>query len=170
MAKRCGAKTRAGGKCKAPAMANGRCRVHGGASTGPKDQRGNKNAVQPGSLYSQYLTAEEQALADQLELGNVDQELRLTRIRLRRALAAEDELGGTAELAEVTENDGAGEYVARESRKSVVRDYAGLIDKLTARIESLERRRMELLLAKKKLESDDPDDTGPQGFEMVGYD
>ena len=32
--KRCGAKTRAKTPCKAPAMANGRCRMHGGKSTG----------------------------------------------------------------------------------------------------------------------------------------
>lgn len=35
-APRCGAKTRKGTPCKAPAMANGRCRMHGGKSTGPK--------------------------------------------------------------------------------------------------------------------------------------
>ncbi len=34
-APRCGAKNRAGGSCRAPAMANGRCRSHGGKSTGP---------------------------------------------------------------------------------------------------------------------------------------
>ncbi len=34
-APRCGAKTRAGCPCKSPAMKNGRCRMHGGASTGP---------------------------------------------------------------------------------------------------------------------------------------
>jgi hypothetical protein len=32
---RCGAKTRAGCPCRAPAMKNGRCRMHGSASTGP---------------------------------------------------------------------------------------------------------------------------------------
>jgi hypothetical protein len=41
-AKQCGAKarTRGGAPCKAPAMANGRCRMHGGASTGPKTEEG----------------------------------------------------------------------------------------------------------------------------------
>ena len=34
-APRCGALNRAGGSCRAPAMANGRCRLHGGKSTGP---------------------------------------------------------------------------------------------------------------------------------------
>lgn len=39
-APRCGAKTRKGGPCKAPAMKNGRCRLHGGKSTGPKTPEG----------------------------------------------------------------------------------------------------------------------------------
>jgi len=37
---RCGAKTRRGTLCKCPAMANGRCRLHGGLSTGPKTAEG----------------------------------------------------------------------------------------------------------------------------------
>jgi hypothetical protein len=36
----CGARTRAGHPCKAPAMTNGRCRMHGGASTGPRTPEG----------------------------------------------------------------------------------------------------------------------------------
>ena len=39
-APRCGAKTRAGCPCKGPAMKNGRCRMHGGASTGPRTPEG----------------------------------------------------------------------------------------------------------------------------------
>ncbi len=37
---RCGAKTRKGIPCKAPAMRNGRCRLHGGKSTGPRTLEG----------------------------------------------------------------------------------------------------------------------------------
>lgn len=37
---RCGAKTRTGASCGSPAMANGRCRMHGGASTGPRTKEG----------------------------------------------------------------------------------------------------------------------------------
>ena len=40
LAPRCGAKTRAGCPCRSPAMANGRCRMHGGASTGPRTEAG----------------------------------------------------------------------------------------------------------------------------------
>jgi hypothetical protein len=39
-APRCGAKTRPGTPCRAPAMANGRCRMHGGKSTGPRTTAG----------------------------------------------------------------------------------------------------------------------------------
>jgi hypothetical protein len=39
-APRCGAKTRSGTPCRAPAMANGRCRMHGGKSTGPRTPEG----------------------------------------------------------------------------------------------------------------------------------
>ena len=41
---RCGAKTRAGHACRQPAMKNGRCRFHGGKSTGPKTQRGKERS------------------------------------------------------------------------------------------------------------------------------
>jgi hypothetical protein len=39
-APRCGARTRSGIPCKAPAMPNGRCRMHGGPSTGPNTEAG----------------------------------------------------------------------------------------------------------------------------------
>lgn len=37
---RCGARTRSGAPCSGPAMPNGRCRMHGGASTGPRTAEG----------------------------------------------------------------------------------------------------------------------------------
>jgi hypothetical protein len=43
-APRCGAKTRAGCSCRQPAMANGRCRFHGGKSTGPRTEAGRARA------------------------------------------------------------------------------------------------------------------------------
>jgi hypothetical protein len=38
--RRCGAKTRNGTRCLNPGMRNGRCRVHGGLSTGPRTPQG----------------------------------------------------------------------------------------------------------------------------------
>jgi hypothetical protein len=43
-APRCGARTRAGCSCRQPAMANGRCRFHGGKSTGPRTAAGLANS------------------------------------------------------------------------------------------------------------------------------
>jgi hypothetical protein len=39
-APRCRAKTRRGSECQCPAMINGRWRLHGGLSTGPKTEAG----------------------------------------------------------------------------------------------------------------------------------
>jgi hypothetical protein len=39
-AARCAARARHGGPCRQPAMANGRCRMHGGTSTGPRTADG----------------------------------------------------------------------------------------------------------------------------------
>ena len=39
-APRCGARTRAGCSCRQPARKNGRCRMHGGLSTGPRTPEG----------------------------------------------------------------------------------------------------------------------------------
>lgn len=41
----CGAKTRKGTPCRAKAMANGRCRNHGGLSSGPKTVKGKTRAL-----------------------------------------------------------------------------------------------------------------------------
>src|SRR4051812_31266414 len=43
---RCGARTRSGRPCQSPAMANGRCRLHGGLSPGAP--KGNRNALKHG--------------------------------------------------------------------------------------------------------------------------
>jgi hypothetical protein len=37
---RCGARTRRDSACRSPAMPNGRCRMHGGKSTGPRTPEG----------------------------------------------------------------------------------------------------------------------------------
>jgi hypothetical protein len=36
----CGARTRVGGRCRRRSMRNGKCRLHGGCSTGPKTAAG----------------------------------------------------------------------------------------------------------------------------------
>lgn len=156
MAEACGAKTRSGKPCKVKAMPNGRCRMHGGTNTGAPT--GNTNAVTHG-IYAKHLTKAEAEAFPHIELGTVDEEIRLTRIRLARALAAENKAKGKPELEEVTKNEGGGAAVPKVSRKSIVRDYTSTIDRLTGRIESLEKTR-QLLIA---------DGEGAGGSEIVGF-
>jgi uncharacterized protein YjcR len=54
LAKRCGARTRSGEPCRSPAMTNGRCRMHGGPSTGAP--KGNKNALRHGHYSAEAIT------------------------------------------------------------------------------------------------------------------
>src|SRR4029077_9204504 len=42
----CGAKTRRATACEGPAMKNGRCRMHGGMSTGPRTPEGRERSRQ----------------------------------------------------------------------------------------------------------------------------
>ena len=57
LAPRCGAKTRAGCACQAPAMANGRCRIHGGTSTGPRTAAGFANLAAARTTSGDYSAA-----------------------------------------------------------------------------------------------------------------
>lgn len=95
----CGAKTRNGKPCKKAALVNGRCRFHGGKSTGPKDKakhseslKGNKNALKHGlyeTIWLDTLTEEEQELYHQVSTDpnvQVDSEYRLSALRIRRML------------------------------------------------------------------------------------
>ena len=53
-APRCGAKTRQGSPCRAPAMLNGRCRMHGGTSTGPTSAEGLERCRQARWIHGGY--------------------------------------------------------------------------------------------------------------------
>lgn len=62
MSPRCGAETRAGGPCRAPAMRDKRrCRMHGGAP-GSGAQKGNRNARRHG-LFTK------EAIAERKQIG-----------------------------------------------------------------------------------------------------
>lgn len=143
----CGAKTRAGGQCKAPAMKNGRCRVHGGASTGAP--KGNQSAFKHG-IYGDLLKPDELEVAESVggAAGKVEDELLIARMQLRRALKAQshaDTLTDGMEVYETVEREGAENAMARSEIKNKLRDYPQIIDRLMARIESLEKTRKELL-------------------------
>lgn len=70
---RCGAKTRGLMPCRAPAMANGRCRMHGGASTGAKTAAGKAHQRAATTRHGRYSIVEREFWqATRLELVKAD--------------------------------------------------------------------------------------------------
>lgn len=80
-AKRCGAKTRSGNPCKNGAMANGRCRMHGGKSTGAPKK--NQNSKKHG-FYSKYLPDEAKEIIESMQ-GQSPADLLYSQIEIQYA-------------------------------------------------------------------------------------
>lgn len=110
----CGAKTRKGTPCKNYAMANGRCRMHGGKSTGPKDASGNKNAVKHGvyeTLVTDKLNDDQKKVYEAIpDTEDLREELKILRFKLLRLLEPVEkevilggEMGSTIENIEIDE-------------------------------------------------------------------
>ena len=94
--KMCGAKTKHRTYCKSrhvipskSGLAPYRCRLHGGASSGPP--LGTRNHVTHG-LYCQAVLPGEEEAWDQIKAGELEEEVRVTKLRLRRAIIFEAEL------------------------------------------------------------------------------
>ena len=136
----CGAKTRSDHLCRSQAMPNGRCRMHGGSNKGAP--KANKNAARPGSIYSQFLTEEEQADFNAAQLDQIDDELRLTKVLLGRVLLATGE--GHDLLAD---------------------RYLGRIESLTKTKEELISKR--LLNEKLRRELEDPNQGLPEPKQVI---
>ena len=135
-----------------------RCRLHGGITK----IKGNVSAAKPGALYSKFLTDEERQRFDTMELGGVDNELKLLKVRLERYLKAEAAEGKDAlELESRTERDGGGPATVEEERTYKKKDWRLLIERLSARIESMEKTRKELLEGGGGSEGEEPT---PQTF------
>lgn len=149
----CGAKTRAGGKCKAPAMKNGRCRVHGGASTGAP--KGNSNATTHG-FYSDALFDEaERELYARAEPGSVDDEIKLAKVKLFRyvksagSVELQDMVDGALEVIRKQGSDLQGVDYDRRELKVAAPDYADLIIRTLDLIRKLELARIQLAAGRK---------------------
>ncbi|WP_308054666.1 HGGxSTG domain-containing protein [Burkholderia cenocepacia] len=167
MAKTCGAKTRSGSPCKrAPMEGKARCKLHGGASTGPKKPNSATNALKHG-FYSDALLPEERVLYERVEVGSLDDEIRLARVKLHRFVR----LSGSLELQDMI--DGALEVVRKTGEafnhatkdmepydkkeiKAAAPDYADLIIRQIDLIRKLELARADLMK--------DEDDDAPESI------
>lgn len=78
--RRCGAKNRQGRPCQCPSMANGRCRLHGGLSTGPKTLVGIERIRRAVTKHGRYSHA---AMAEQRYFRSVLRECKQTLSTIR---------------------------------------------------------------------------------------
>lgn len=157
---RCGARTSSGQPCKAQAgkgtdhLGTGRCKHHGGASSGAPV--GNKNAVSTGeyeSILWDVLEADERELAAKVQMDKVkllEEEIALITIRERRMLKRIADLGGAKMtlVEESTESSKDGR-VTRRRRQGTLGQIQAIEDALT-RVQSHKARLIEL---KHKFES-----------------
>ena len=142
----CGARTRSGQPCQNRAMANGRCRMHGGKSTGAP--KANQNARTHG-IYSDALVEDERSLWDQVEVGNLDNAIRIAHLQLRRAMIAQRaaEAGDGLDLDAEIESSGGGKEGGGDSTSTQRRrrPYEDIINRLLGRIGDLEAKRAEII-------------------------
>ncbi len=170
----CGAKKRNGEACqKTPMIGKTRCRLHGGASKNGGAPTGNKNSAKH-NIYSQFMTDDELEFVEHSPLDEIESELKLCKVQLKRALEAKqkqaERVAGGKDGLEIDsiqdENDAEG-----GSTKTTFkwRDYDAIIDKLIARIQSLTTQRhalkqQELDIKKTKLEIEKIErESGPDG-------
>lgn len=163
MADTCGAKTRSGAPCRSKRMANGRCRMHGGSTPTT-----NTNAVKHG-FYSDALQPEERVLWERVEIGTLDDEIRLMKVKLHRLVR----LSGQAEVSDLIDSalevarkhdthPALGEFEKSEIRVKAAR-YGDLIIQALDSIRKLELARKEL---QTEGDGDGPGKDGP----IVGFD
>jgi len=87
-APRCGAKARTTGcPCRAPAMKNGRCRMHGGKATGPRTAAGLARMAAAHTKHGGYSKASKAVVA---RVTAFIAEMRALRMALRRGVVPEE--------------------------------------------------------------------------------
>jgi hypothetical protein len=80
-ASRCGAKRRDSGSCQQPAMPNGRCRLHGGKSTGPATAEGLERSRKANWKHGHYSAkAKQERLEAKMEMSTLRDVLRKLKV------------------------------------------------------------------------------------------
>lgn len=155
----CGAKTRAGTPCKQKAgwgtdhVGEGRCKLHGGKSTGVK---GNKNAVvthEHESIIFDFLDDEEKELLKQIDLDKIkqiDNDIKLIDIRLRRMMGRIATLQeGDMSTVEVSLESGPMGDKMTEKKQGTLGQIQNIEDAITR----VQGQKLKLIEAKHKLET-----------------
>ncbi|MGE0117744.1 MAG: HGGxSTG domain-containing protein [Dongiaceae bacterium] len=105
-APRCGARTRAAACCRQPAMANGRCRLHGGLSTGPRTAEGRARCARARLRHGAYSAATRALMAEAC-------------VHLRRmsALLGRPSAAGHGVLRPISRKTASGAFIAKGNQR-----------------------------------------------------
>ncbi|MCS1350286.1 HGGxSTG domain-containing protein [Mechercharimyces sp. CAU 1602] len=169
---RCGAKTRSGNPCKNNAMANGRCRMHGGKSTGapPEKMKRNKKVFATGEferIFIDELNDSEKELysiapkADYLrQIDHALGVLYVKELGMSRRLKQYRE----DQMVTITQRTLEESYIHRETSKKVIRNQEEeigqqraeeLIQRQEEALFRLQERKAKLLDLKHKIEKEE---------------
>jgi uncharacterized protein YjcR len=158
----CGAKNRKGEFCKLPSgwgtehKGKGRCRLHGGCSTGPP--KGSKNALKTGkheTIFLDQLDEDEREIwgaIDVAPMAQVDQEIRLLDIRIRRMLMRIQKLKDHEyTVVEMSEESGSGVqgFTTKESSKRL--GTLGQIQTIERDLTDVQAKKAKLIQLKEQL-------------------
>ena len=169
--KTCGAKTRSGEPCKNAPMDNGRCRMHGGKSTGPPPEKmqQNKNALKTGeheTIWLDTLDDDERDLVarvDTSKLQQLEEEIRLTTIRERRMMQRIQKLKTyDFTTVKITQGTEKGKCTDLEERQGVLGQIQAIEEALTR----VQAHKAKLIDLQHRLEMDsEGGDNGGQGIQ-----
>ena len=167
---KCGAKTRAGTPCKQKAgwgtdhVGIGKCKLHGGRSTGPKDKikksrdmKNNKNGIvthERESIVFDFLEDDEKELLNQIELDKlkqIDNEIKLVDIRLRRMMKRVQKLNED-DMSVSNHKTGEERDAHTDITESV--DSLSKIQNIEDAITRVQGQKLRLIESKHKLEMD----------------
>jgi uncharacterized protein YjcR len=159
---RCGAKTRGGNLCKNGAMANGRCRMHGGKAGAPK---ANRNAVTTGeheAIWMDALEDDERVFFDVIKtdvLQQLDDDIKLYTLRERRMLKRIQSLNGK-DLNVVTYEQRQGVDQGQKSKYDVVKRENAIdqIQRIEDALTRVQDKKAKLLEMKHKIQDGDNSD------------
>lgn len=170
---KCGAKLRGKDRfCENWAMGNGRCRLHGGKSTGPKDtSKVRQNALKTGEHQTIWADSLYDNELEWLELVKLDvesqlnEEIKLMTIRERRMMHRIEELNqedySVAEITEETES-GFGKAGAIDLRRESTRKVSNLdqIQRIEEALTRVQEKKAKLLDLKWKMQHATEGDDG----------
>lgn len=173
---KCAAKTRAGTPCQLPAgwgtdhPGEGRCKLHGGKSTGPPKK--NKNALKTGeyeTIWLDTLDNKEQELYQQIRtdvIQQLDNEIRLTDIRIRRMMMRISLLNNKDfTYVEKQKKKGVGPMGPVDVNEVKAKATMGQIQDIEDALTRVQSRKEKLLKLKHQIESGQ----GPVNVDITNY-